>query len=204
MNDMSTEEYWENLVKRSLCRFLLLSELAKEPLHGYAVNQAIKEACQGCCEPTEAMVYSTMKELQDNGYVESRMEEHQGRRRRVCWLTPSGEEAFPVCGEGMEANVARGTGMCGSGTFQGMNRRRLLARLTRGSVHNVDFLDMVNLIEGFGFRLIRINGSHHIFGLTGLSSNINIQPDKGDAKPYQIRQFLRLVERYRLTLEDEE
>ena len=48
----------------------------------------------GCCEPTEAMVYSTMKELQDNGYVESRMEEHQGRRRRVCWLTPAGEEAF--------------------------------------------------------------------------------------------------------------
>ncbi len=29
-----------------------------------------------------------------------------------------------------------------------MNRRRLLARLTRGEVHNVALLDMVNLIEG--------------------------------------------------------
>ena len=94
MSGMNSEEYWENLVKRSLCRFLLLSQLAKGPLHGYAVNQAIKEACNGCCEPTEAMVYSTMKELQDNGFVESRMEEHQGRQRRVCWLTPAGEEAF--------------------------------------------------------------------------------------------------------------
>ena len=94
MSGMNSEEYWENLVKRSLCRFLLLSQLAKGPLHGYAVNQAIKEACQGCCEPTEAMVYSTMKELNDNGYVESRTEEHQGRRRRICWLTPEGEEAF--------------------------------------------------------------------------------------------------------------
>ena len=94
MSGMKSEEYWENLVKKSLCRFLLLSQLAKGPLHGYGVNQAIKEACQGCCEPTEAMVYSTMKELQDNGYVDSRMEEHQGRRRRVCWLTPAGEEAF--------------------------------------------------------------------------------------------------------------
>ena len=93
MSDMNSD-YWENLVKKSLCRFLLLSQLAKGPLHGYAVNQAIKEACKGCCEPTEAMVYSTMKELQDNGYVESRMEEHQGRRRRVCWLTSAGEEAF--------------------------------------------------------------------------------------------------------------
>ena len=91
---MQTEAYWENLVKRSLCRFLLLSQLAKGPVHGYGINQAIKEACQGCCEPTEAMVYSTIKELQDGGYVECRMEEHQGRQRRVCWLSPTGEEAF--------------------------------------------------------------------------------------------------------------
>ena len=91
---MDSEEYWEGLVKKSLCRFLLLSQLAKGPLHGYAVNQAIKEACQGCCEPTEAMVYSTMRELQDHGYVDGQTEEHQGRRRRVCWLTPAGEVAF--------------------------------------------------------------------------------------------------------------
>ena len=85
-----------------------------------------------------------------------------------------------------------------------MNRRRLLARLARGAVDNVAFSDMTNLVEGFGFRLVRVNGSHHIFGRTGISRAINIQPDRGDAKPYQIRQFLRLVERYRLTLEDEE
>ena len=91
---MHDESYWENLVKRSLCRFMLLAQLAKGPLHGYGVNQAIKEACQGCCEPTEAMVYSTMKELMDGGYVECRMEEHRGRQRRVCWLSASGEESF--------------------------------------------------------------------------------------------------------------
>ena len=91
---MQTEAYWENLVKRSLCRFLLLAQLAKGPVHGYGINQAIKEACQGCCEPTEAMVYSTMKELLDGGYVVCREEEHQGRKRRVCWLTPTGQEAF--------------------------------------------------------------------------------------------------------------
>ena len=91
---MQTEAYWENLVKRSLCRFLLLSELAKGPIHGYAVNRAIRDACQGCCEPTEAMVYSTMKELMEGGYVECRMEEQGGRQRRVCWLTPTGEASL--------------------------------------------------------------------------------------------------------------
>jgi len=66
---MQQEAYWENLVKRSLCRFLLLAQLDQGPIHGYGVNQAIKEACQGCCEPTEAMVYSTMKELIDGSYI---------------------------------------------------------------------------------------------------------------------------------------
>ena len=91
---MQDEAYWENLVKRSLCRFLLLAQLAKGPVHGYQLNRAIRDACQGCCEPTEAMVYSTMKELVDGGYVDWRMEEHHGRQRRVCWLTPEGHEAF--------------------------------------------------------------------------------------------------------------
>ncbi|MBM3941589.1 MAG: arsenite methyltransferase [SAR202 cluster bacterium] len=91
---MRDEAYWENLVKRSLCRFLLLAQLNRGPVHGYGLNQAIKEACQGCCEPTEAMVYSTMKELVEGGYVECRTEERRGRQRRVCWLTPDGQEAL--------------------------------------------------------------------------------------------------------------
>lgn len=94
MTSMKTEEYWESLAKKSLCRLLLLSQLDKGPVHGYGINRAIKEACQGCCEPTEAMVYSAMKELLSNGYVECREEEQNGRRRRICWLTPEGREAF--------------------------------------------------------------------------------------------------------------
>ena len=39
---MQTEAYWENLVKRSLCRFLLLAQLAKGLVHGYGINQAKK------------------------------------------------------------------------------------------------------------------------------------------------------------------
>lgn len=104
---METEAYWENLVKRSLCRFLLLGELAKGPVHGYGLNRAIRDACQGCCEPTEAMIYSTMKELMGGGYVECRMEEHQGRQRRVCWLTPSGEAAFRAAAQVWEKTLPK-------------------------------------------------------------------------------------------------
>jgi predicted RNA binding protein YcfA (HicA-like mRNA interferase family) len=85
-----------------------------------------------------------------------------------------------------------------------MNRRQLLKQLTQGSLHNVPFSDIVNLTEGFGFRLARISGSHHIFTNPGISELINLQSVQGDAKPYQIRQLLRLVERYNLRLEEEE
>jgi len=84
-----------------------------------------------------------------------------------------------------------------------MNRRRLLRRLATGSLHNVSINDMTNLLEGFGFELIRVSGSHRIFANPGISELVNLQSVRGQAKPYQIRQFLRLVERYDLKLEGE-
>ena len=59
------------------------------------------------------------------------------------------------------------------------------------------------MVEGFGFRLDRVSGSHHIFVHPEIPELVNIQEVKGEAKPYQIRQFLRLIERYNLNLEDE-
>ncbi len=85
-----------------------------------------------------------------------------------------------------------------------MKRRRLLALLSQGALHNIAFGDIVNLAEGFGFRLERITGSHHIFRHRVTGAKLNLQPYRGQAKPYQIRQLLRLAEQLDLTLEDEE
>lgn len=85
-----------------------------------------------------------------------------------------------------------------------MNRRRLLLRLTQGALHNVAFSDFTDLVEGFGLRLARVSGSHHIFTHPNIPQMVNLQEVRGEAKPYQIRQFLRLVERYNLRLEADE
>jgi predicted RNA binding protein YcfA (HicA-like mRNA interferase family) len=85
-----------------------------------------------------------------------------------------------------------------------MKRRKLLKRLSEGQLKNVAFGDMISMVEGFGFRLDRISGSHHIFLHPAVQELVNLQEVKGEAKPYQIRQFLRLVERYDLRLEDDE
>jgi hypothetical protein len=84
-----------------------------------------------------------------------------------------------------------------------MNRRRLLRRLLDGHLQNVAFREMRDLVEAFGFRLSRVNGSHHIFDHLAITEIVNLQNVYGEAKPYQIRQFLRLIERYNLRLEDE-
>ena len=83
-----------------------------------------------------------------------------------------------------------------------MNRRRLLLRILNGS-RNVGFGDFVNLIEGFGFRLSRVRGSHHIFVHTNVPELVNLQNVAGEVKPYQVRQVLKLVERYHLRLVDD-
>ena len=62
---------------------------------------------------------------------------------------------------------------------------------------------MIGLVDGFGFRLSRTEGSHHIFVHPDITELVNLQDVKGRAKPYQIRQFLKLVERYSLELKEE-
>ena len=83
-----------------------------------------------------------------------------------------------------------------------MKKRKLQKKILDGS-KNVRFSDMVNLVEGFGFSLSRTEGSHHIFVHPDIPEQINLQEVKGEAKPYQIRQFMKLIEKHNLHLEKE-
>ena len=80
-------------------------------------------------------------------------------------------------------------------------KEKLLQKVLSGS-RNVRFGDMVTLVNAFGFRLSRTSGSHHIFSHPGISELLNLQEVHGQAKPYQIKQFLNLIERYNLKMED--
>ena len=81
-------------------------------------------------------------------------------------------------------------------------RRRLLQKLLSGS-RNIRFAEAIACAEAFGFRLSRMNGSHHIYVHANVSELLNLQNVNGQAKPYQVKQLLRLIERYNLQMEDE-
>jgi predicted RNA binding protein YcfA (HicA-like mRNA interferase family) len=58
------------------------------------------------------------------------------------------------------------------------------------------------LVKGLGFHLSRVRGSHHIFVHPDVKELLNLQNVKGQVKPYQVKQFMDLVERYSLELEE--
>ncbi len=66
----------------------------------------------------------------------------------------------------------------------------------------LSFAEFERLLAAYGFVLDRIKGSHHIFKHPGIGERINAQADGKSAKPYQVRQFIVIVESYGLSLDD--
>ena len=83
-----------------------------------------------------------------------------------------------------------------------MRPDRLLERILRGELGNVDFDDLVRLVLALGFREVGGRGSHRVFSHTHTRERVNLQTEKGQAKRYQVRQVATLVRRYDLRLED--
>ncbi|HQY94483.1 type II toxin-antitoxin system HicA family toxin [Caldilinea sp.] len=62
-----------------------------------------------------------------------------------------------------------------------MKSHKILTKILGGS-KNIAFGDMVQLVKAFGFELVRVNGSHHIFTHPALSELVNLQEVQGQGK----------------------
>jgi hypothetical protein len=69
---------------------------------------------------------------------------------------------------------------------------------------NIRFDDLCKSAEIFGFSFKGGKGSHRIYIKNGIREMLNFQNVKGKAKPYQVKQFLNIVDKYRLLEEDNE
>lgn len=76
---------------------------------------------------------------------------------------------------------------------------KLNARLLGGAP--LSFAEFQRILNAYGFRLLRVRGSHHIYARDGVDDQPNIQPVGGQAKPYQLRQFVRILKENALTLD---
>jgi len=84
-----------------------------------------------------------------------------------------------------------------------MRPSRLLVKLASGAAVNVVFSDALRLAEALGFAVLRISGSHHVLARPGIPEQLNLQDRQGQAKPYQLRQLMSLVQRYDLKIEED-
>ena len=83
-----------------------------------------------------------------------------------------------------------------------MNRKEKYEELKKNP-KNVRFEVSCRAAELFGFKLRGGKGSHRIYVKEGVREMLNFQNVKGKAKPYQVKQLLKIVERYKL-LEEED
>ena len=97
--DLTDKGYWRVLASRGVGRFLVLAALHQRPRHGYELARAVTQACDGCCEPTDAMIYPTIRELTNGGYIVCRTEAQGQRERKVCELTDRGRLAYRAAAE---------------------------------------------------------------------------------------------------------
>ncbi|MER8232364.1 PadR family transcriptional regulator [Streptomyces sp. NPDC101490] len=72
---------------------LLLTALANEPRHGYAIAQEVKAITDGRVVPRTGALYGALDRLLDEGLITVEREEVvSGRARRTFALTASGRE----------------------------------------------------------------------------------------------------------------
>ncbi|TPG49806.1 type II toxin-antitoxin system HicA family toxin [Sphingomonas glacialis] len=67
---------------------------------------------------------------------------------------------------------------------------------------SLSFRDFERLLLAFGFLPVRQKGSHRSYKHPIAQRMLVVQPQGKDAKGYQIRQFLDMIEQYGLTIDD--
>lgn len=75
----------------------------------------------------------------------------------------------------------------------------LYNRILNGDKSNIKFNDICDFVERLGFEKRKQDGtSHIIYGMKGIIDIINLQNMNGNAKPYQVNQVKKIIQKYRL------
>ncbi|QBI19957.1 PadR family transcriptional regulator [Egibacter rhizosphaerae] len=73
---------------------LIMAVLESEPLHGYAITEALRQRSGGALELPTGTLYPALRRLERTGYLRSRWSTVGGRRRRTYELTDAGARAL--------------------------------------------------------------------------------------------------------------
>ncbi len=95
MEDLANEKYWNNIINQSILRFCILKVFEKEELHAYILPSKINEFTHGYSpNPSPGTLYTTLANMEKNGYLKSRQLKVGKRLRKLYKLTPKGKDAL--------------------------------------------------------------------------------------------------------------
>ncbi|RKN50913.1 PadR family transcriptional regulator [Micromonospora endolithica] len=95
--------------------FLILTALAREPLHGYAIIGEVAALSDGRLTLRPGTLYGALDRLTDAGLVAvDREETVDGRLRRYYRLSPTGETTLAAETERLRRNVEAATARLGA------------------------------------------------------------------------------------------
>ena len=86
--------YWKDIVRSSLCKYLILKALDEEPLHGYELIHKIAGQTKEFFRPTQGAVYPILREFMQCGCVTMKPRVFRGRERKEYALTAKGRKAL--------------------------------------------------------------------------------------------------------------
>lgn len=73
---------------------MILAVLERQPLHGYAVIEALQAHSGGALDLPTGTVYPALRRLERAGYVQSEWSTVGGRKRRTYELTGTGRKTL--------------------------------------------------------------------------------------------------------------
>ena len=82
-----------------------------------------------------------------------------------------------------------------------MHKHKLLEDLKKNP-KNIRFEKLCRIAEAFGFQFKGGKGSHRIYLRKDINEMLNFQNVSGKAKPYQVRQLIKIIDKYNLSEED--
>jgi DNA-binding PadR family transcriptional regulator len=73
---------------------MVLAAVEHEPLHGYAIMEALRQRSGGAVDPPTGTLYPALRRMERAGYVRSAWSTVNGRKRRTYDLTGAGRRAL--------------------------------------------------------------------------------------------------------------
>jgi len=78
-----------------------------------------------------------------------------------------------------------------------MDKKKIFEELKKNP-KNIRFDRLCRITEMFGFYFKGGKGSHRIYVRKGIQEMLNFQNVDGKAKPYQVRQLIKIIKKYNL------